>query len=214
VSESALQSHTSHPLVKGFVCLALGATFGGQGVAYAQPAASPPVDRRPLEPSPKKSAEPERAESPWRGSMLSWNNSATTETLGVGQDVQSENPTYEMAFGLAPRYTFWRAEGDLPRTVSVGARLEAIREFTNSDSTTRRGEWMLSNLAVTPQYFHGFYKRDGYETSMAFRAPTLSFPTSKASANNGTILGLGAGLTGLQKLPLLGAGSDVLQNLG
>jgi hypothetical protein len=214
VSESALQSHTSHSLVKGFVCLALGATYGGEGVAHAQPAASPPVDRRPLEPPPKKSAEPERDESPWRGSKLSWNNSATTETLGVGQDVQSENPTYEMAFGLAPRYTFWRAEGDLTRTVSVGARLELIREFTNSDSTTRRGEWMLSNLAVAPQYSHGFYERDGYETSMSFRAPTLSFPTSRASSSNGTILGLGASLTGSQELPLLGADSDVLQNLG
>jgi hypothetical protein len=214
VSENALKIHISQSLVKGLVCLALGATFGGQGTAFAQTPVSPPVDRRPLEPSPKKSAEPEREESPWQGSTLSWNNSATTETLGVGQDVQSENPTYEMAFGLAPRYTFWRAEGNLPRTVSVGARLELIREFTNSDDTTRRGEWMLSNLAVAPQYSHSFYKRGDYETSMIFRAPALSFPTSKASSSNGTILGLGAILGGSQKLPLLGSDSSVLQSLG
>ena len=214
MSENALKSHTSHSLVKSLVCLALGATVGGHGVAFAQTPVAPRVDRRPLEPSPKKSAEPEREESPWRGSTLSWNNSATTETFGVGEDVQSENPTYEMAFGLAPRYTFWRAEGDLPRTVSAGARLELIREFTNSDSTTRRGEWMLSNLVVAPQYSHGFYKRDGYETSMFFRAPALSFPTSKASSSNGTILGLGASLGAAQKLPLLGEDSSVLQSLG
>jgi hypothetical protein len=209
-----LRSNTSHSFVKVGVCLALGVTFSGQGVAFAEPPASPPVDRRPLELSPKERAEPEREESPWRGSTLSWNNSATTETLGIGQDVQSENPTYEMAFALSPRYTFWRAKGDLRRTVSVGARLELIREFTNSDSTTRRGEWMLSNLAVAPQYSHAFYERDGYETSMSFRAPTLSFPTSRASSSNGTLLGLGASLGASQELPLLGSDSSVLQNLG
>src|SRR5262245_12881100 len=99
------------PLVKGVVCVTAFAALGLPGVARAQASSAPPVDRRPL-PPPEKRAEPERKASAWRGSTLSWNNSATTETLGVGQDVQSENPTYEMAFGLSPRYTFWDAPGD------------------------------------------------------------------------------------------------------
>ena len=95
-------------------------------------------------------------------------------------------------------------EGSLPRSVAIGARVEVFREFTNSDTTTERGEWLLSNLLLTPQYSHGFYKRDGYETTLAFRAPALAVPTSKASRSNGTILGLGARLIGLQDFPLLG----------
>src|SRR5688500_7730575 len=49
---------------------------------------------------------------------------------------------------------------------------------------------------------------------MFFRAPTLSFPTSRASSSDGTILGLGASLGASQKLPLLGSDSNDLQSLG
>ena len=201
---------------KGLVCLlAFGATFAEVRVATAQPRAPAPVDRRaqrPLVPT-SPDADPGQ-KSPWRGSTLSFNNSATTETLGLGQDVQSENPTYEMSFGVAPRYYLWEAPGDLTRTLSVGARLELIGELTNSDTTTDRGEWTLSNLALGPQYWHELYGRDGYEMALSFRAPALSFPTSKASRSNGTILGLGTTLLATQELPLLSDDSPVLRSFG
>jgi hypothetical protein len=193
------------------VYLALVATLLASGVAHAQRTPTLRVDRRrQLEPGEKK---PGEQASPWRGSTFQWSNSATAQTLGIGDDVQSENPTFEMSFALAPRYTLWRSDDELSKSFAVGARLETYREFTNSDSTTERGEWLLGNLALGPQYAHTLYERDGFETSFGIRAPVLSFPTSKASRNNGTILGLGGTVLGVQKLPLLGDDSAVLRSV-
>ena len=198
-----------------FVRRAAGATLVAfvlhSGAALAQRGVAPAIDRR-FQP-PSEARAPGEKPSAWRGSTFSWNNSATTETLGVGDDVQSENPTYEMSFALAPRYYFWEDPGKLPRTLAVGARIEAIREFTNSDTTTERGEWLLSNLLVVPEYSHAFYEFDGYSTTVAFRAPALAFPTSKASRSNGTYFALGASLLGTQDFPLFGPKSRVLPGL-
>jgi hypothetical protein len=181
------------------------------GAAFAQRGVAPAIDRR-FQPPGEERAPGEKS-SAWRGSTFSWNNSATTETLGVGDDVQSENPTYEMSFALAPRYYFWEDAGKLPRTLAVGAHIQATREFTDSDTTSERGEWLLSNLIVVPEYSHAFYELDGYSTTVAFRAPALAFPTSKASRSNGTYFALGASLLGTQDFPLLGPDSRVLPGL-
>jgi hypothetical protein len=181
--------------------------------ALAQRTVAPAIDRR-LQPTPSDKRKDEKP-SAWRGSTFSWNNSATAETFGVGDDVQSENPTYEMSFALSPRYYFWESDDEKPpRSVAVGARIETIREFTNSDTTTERGEWMLSNLLITPQYSHGLYEKDGYETTLSLRAPAIALPTSQAARNNGTIFGLGARLIGLQNFPLLGEDEKVLPSFG
>ncbi len=202
-----------HPLAKGFASavLALG-LFSGRP-ALAQRTVAPAIDRR-LQPQPTEKGKLGEEPSAWRGSTFSWNNSATTETLGIGQDVQSENPTYEMSFALSPRYYVWEGKGELPPSIALGARLEAIREFTNSDTTTEEGEWLLSNLLLTSQFSQGVYKKDGYETTVALRAPAIALPTSKAARNNGTIFGLGARLIGLQNFPLLGENSAVLPSFG
>jgi hypothetical protein len=129
----------------------------------------------------------------------------------VGQDYQSDDPTYEMSFALAPRYYLWESESELAESLSLGARLELIREMTNSDTTTEEGEWTFSNLSVASQYSKALYDDDGYETTVAVRAPRLTFPTSKASANNGTILGVGGALLGIQDVPLFRRDSPVLR---
>lgn len=150
--------------------------------------------------------------SAWRGSRFEWNHSATTETLGIGRDVQTANPTYEMAFALMPRYRVWDASDELELSVSLGSRIELIREFTNSDVTTRRGEWTFSNLSVWSGYAYELYERNGYETGLGVRAPLLSFPTSKASANNGTLFGLGAVVSASQTAPLRGEDAAFLRS--
>jgi hypothetical protein len=196
----------------GLACLVLTLGLSESRPALAQRTVAPAIDRR-LEPQPSGRKSEEKP-SAWRGSTFSWNNSATAETLGVGEDVQSENPTYEMSFALSPRYYVWESAEELPRSVAVGARIEAIREFTNSDTTTERGEWMLSNLLITPQYSHGLYDQDGYETTLSLRAPAIALPTSQAARSNGTIFGLGARLIALQNFPLLGEDSAVLPGFG
>ena len=196
----SVQRATSRPLAKGLasVAVALGLLHGSP--ALAQRTVAPAIDRR-LQPQPSGKGEKGEEPSAWRGSTFSWNNSATTETLGIGDDVQSENPTYEMSFALSPRYYVWEgknAKDELPASVALGARIETIREFTNSDTTTEQGEWLLSNLLLTSQFSQAVYEKDGYETTVALRAPAIALPTSKAARNNGTIFGLGARLIGVQ----------------
>ncbi len=146
----------------------------------------------------------------WRGTSLGWDNSATTETVGIGRDELTRNPTYEMSFILGPRYYLWEAE-DPSQSISLRARLDLIREFTNSDSTTRRGEWTLSDLSIFPQYSRNLYKEGDVRTDLSLRVPTLAFPTSKNSANNGRIMQVGAMVAVGQQVPLMGTSEPVLQ---
>ena len=147
---------------------------------------------------------------PWRGTSLGWDNSATTETVGVGRNELTRNPTYEMSFIFGPRYYLWEAE-DPSQSISLRGRLDLIREFTNSDSTTKRGEWTLSDLSIFPQYSRNLYKEGDIRTDLALRAPTLAFPTSKNSANSGRIIQVGALAGVTQQVPLMGTSEPVLQ---
>lgn len=148
----------------------------------------------------------------WRGTSLGWDNSATAETVGIGRDTQSRNPTYEMSFSVQPRYYLWEAE-DPTQNISLRARLDLIREFTNSDSTTRRGEWTFSDLSLFPQYSRNLHKDGDVTTDLGVRLPTLGFPTSKVSANNGRVLQAGAQVFAAQGFPLMGSSEPVLQTM-
>ena len=146
----------------------------------------------------------------WRGTSFGWDHSATTETLGIGQDIQTRNPTYEMSFILQPRYYLWETE-EAKQSISLRARVDLVREFTNSDSTTERGEWTFGDAALFPQYSRNLYTDGDLSTDLGVRVPTLQFPTSKVSANNGRILSAGAQVFVGQGFPLMGSESDVLK---
>lgn len=165
---------------------------------------------------------------PWRGTRLAWSQSVTAETLRVGRDVQTHNPTYEMTYALRPRYY---AYADGVQTVSVRGEIGATRELTNSDTTTERGEWSLTDAMLYGVYArllyeagdvgHGLTLADGlvvsagrdFETGVGLRLPVLTFPTSTLGRHNGTVLGLGADLVVSQALPLLGVSSEWLPGL-
>ena len=151
---------------------------------------------------------PKKKKLPWRGTSLTWEQTASAYTVGVGQDFQSRNPSYDMAFSLKPRYYVWDGED---QSVSVRGAIGAFREFTNSDTTTKRGEWSLDDATLTAAYVRTFHSDGDFSTDGSFRAPNLSFPTSKASANNGKILGLGASVGLGQTVPLLGSDRVALQ---
>ena len=172
-------------------------------------------------------AQSEAADTPlaWRGTRLGWSQSVTAETLGVGSDVQTRNPTYEMTYALRPRY-YWYA--DAVQSLSVRGEIGATRELTNSDTTTKRGEWSLTDAMLYGVYGRLLHQagdigrgltlpdelvvsagRD-FETAAALRLPVLTLPTSTVSRKNGTVLGLGVDLALSQALPLFGATSEVL----
>lgn len=118
-------------------------------------------------------------------SIFSWDHTVTTATLGVGETPQSYNPTYTMGFVARTRYYLL---DDTPNGRHFSLRLDAglYREFTNSDVTTQRGEWTLSDTDLAGVYAHRFQgKADTDGTLFELRPLTLTLPTSKASYDSG-----------------------------
>lgn len=171
--------------------------------------ATPQADSgaRPTQPP---SSTPKAQKLPFRLSTFGWDHSATSETVGIGRETQTRNPTYEMSFVLQPRYYVWEAD-DPTQAISIRGRLDLIREMTNSDTTTREGEWTFSDLSIFPQYGVNVYADGDVSTDLGVRLPTLAFPTSKVSANSGRVIQVGTMLLGSQKMPVLGSGAEVLE---
>lgn len=121
--------------------------------------------------------------------------------MGVGEDYQSDNPTYDWTLWFRPRYYF--IEND-DWTYSVRAIFSVGQELTNSDETTRMREIVVGPLDSILQlrYDRILYEKDAYATRLGVGLPEVTLPTSKASRNNGRILGVGAGLVPSQVLPL------------
>ncbi|MCU0692949.1 MAG: hypothetical protein MUF54_16245, partial [Polyangiaceae bacterium] len=127
---------------------------------------------------------------PWRGSQFIIGQSATTQTVGIGEDFNSKNSVYELSFTLQPRYYVYDG-GD--HTVNVNARIALAQELTNSDTTTREREVLFENTTLNAVYGYEIYKDDaGYVTSVS-AGPRLVFPTARDSWNSGQRLQLGVG---------------------
>ena len=142
-------------------------------------------------------------------STLRWDQSATAQTVGLGDDFQSSNPTYDWSFVLAPRYYLYEDEA---QKYSLRGSIGLAREFTNSDATTDRGEWTLTDALLTSVYGRELYSNGEWDTVLTLRAPDLSFPTSKVSASIGKNLGVGGGIALWQTVPLNGSKAKALQN--
>ena len=138
----------------------------------------------------------------YRESKLDLEQSVTTQTLGVGTDYQSENPTYDLSLAFRPRFYYYDTP-DERETLSLRAVAAVGREFTNSDSTTQRGEVAFSDVELWNAYTRRPWDRDGYITEVGLRLPMVVLPTSKISYRSGKILGLGTLLAVLQTFPLL-----------
>lgn len=74
------------------------------------------------------------------GSTVSVTNSTATQGLRRDADL-TWNPYVATTFGIAPRYAFF------PKLV-VGANASVTREWTESDYTTRSGEWEFSDVQL------------------------------------------------------------------
>ena len=147
----------------------------------------------------------------WRDTWLIWDNAVTTQTVGVGKDYLSADPTYVMTGSFRPRYYLY--DGEDQEAIYLAGRVDVIHEFTNSDVTTRRGETTLSDAVLLAGYRRMLAKSPGYETIGTIRLPILTFPTSKFSMNNGTIMGLGTELRLSQSMPLAGEKWSVFKTI-
>jgi hypothetical protein len=197
------------PALRGFLALTVvtGCLLEGRSV-HAQDASALATDRQ--NQAEVKPGGPEPPKLPFRDSWFIWDNAVTTQTLGVGSDYQSADPTYEMSFSLRPRYYFWDTE---KAKAYVGGRIDLIREFTNSDVTTRQGETTLSDTTLLMGYRRTLIKSGSSETWLLSSLPILTLPTSKFSIDNGTSVGVGGGVRLSQDVPLAGDEWKVFKRL-
>jgi hypothetical protein len=172
--------------------------------------AAPPADQGPQAQATQASATKREPEPlPWRGTTLSWDHEASAQTVGVGSDYQSHNAYYNWIFMLSPRY--YVVDGERWKS-SIRGELGLVYEFTNADSTTRRGELdtaagTAADWIVSLHHEALLYESGGYSTRLGLIAPELIPPTSRASRANGTIGRLGVGVFPTQTVPVLGPDS-------
>jgi hypothetical protein len=147
---------------------------------------------------------------PFRSTTLEWEHSVTTQTLGVGSDVQSRNPTYDTTLLFRPR---WYVVDRPDYQAVAAAELSVTRELTNSDATTKSGETDFPDAILFLMHGAEVHKSGDYVTRLDFLVPELILPTSTVSRSNGTIMRLGVGALPRQQLPLFGSESDYFKTL-
>jgi hypothetical protein len=170
------------------------------GLASAQAPGSPNTPPADAGAGPaKKSAAEKEKKLPWRGTTLNWANRVSAQTLGVGADYQSSNPYYEWFFSFRPRYYIWQ-EGD--NALSVRGTANAVTELTNSDSTTKRGEFLFDDISLALTSVFMLAKDGDYKTVLSLTAPRFVLPTSKSSQATGMYTEVGARAGIEQGLPI------------
>lgn len=169
----------------------------GDGTA---PTAAPKKDQVKKEDEKKESAEPEKLI--WRGTTISFDQSVSTETVGIGKDYQSRNPYAQLWVSFRPR--LWLYE-DEKQSLNVNARFDLYKELTNADDTTQKRQDIWGDSWFTLAYSRKLIKENGYVTSVSV-APRILLPTSMTSRENTVVVtaGIGAGVT--QIVPILKEG--------
>jgi len=140
---------------------------------------------------------------PWHGSMLLFDQSVTTQTVGLGPSYQSADPVYEWWLAFKPRYALYESHKE---SFALNLWMNVYLELTNSDTTTTKHEPVLGPTWLSAIYGRTLFEGDGYKTSVSV-GPRLGLPTDMASRNAGQIVGLGVSAGASQRIPLRGRGA-------
>jgi hypothetical protein len=146
---------------------------------------------------------------PWRNTFFYFENSVTTQTVGVGQSYQSHDPYYELTLGLRPRLYLAETE---TYEISLRADLGLTSERTNSDTTSEQGEWSATDFELSGAFAYELRKTASETTEIDIRLPRVTLPTSKVSYDSGKILGLGVRALLAEDVLLAGRGSAFFPN--
>lgn len=146
----------------------------------------------------------------WHDSYLYWDHAVSAATLGVGQDYQTRNPLYEMTIGFRPRYYLLENERS---AISLRGDLGVVSERTNSDTTTKQGEWSATDFEFSAAFSQKLRESKSDFTELALRVPRVILPTSKVSWDNGKILLLGARLGAREVVDLAGRGATFFPSI-
>jgi hypothetical protein len=148
------------------------------------------------------------SKNPFRGSTLTFDQSISTQTVGIGNTPQTYMPFYQWWFSFRPNYWF-------TDNLYLAARLDFYKEFTNSSegeggATTDYREDDFGDLWTTLIYQHWF---DKAKTTKLSGGPRLRWPTSKVSQGEGIYLQAGAVVSFYQKVPIHDASAPFLNDV-
>jgi hypothetical protein len=148
---------------------------------------------------------PARDRDPLRGSTFLFDQSASTQTVGLENAEQSNVPFYGWWLSLRPRYNFdehWR----------VQARFDYYKELTNSQDTTDYREDVFGDIWTDVVYSSVLAPRGRWKNTKVSLGLRALWPTSKQSQANGTYVTLGATAGVRQNIPIWGADAKVLNS--
>jgi hypothetical protein len=152
--------------------------------------------------------EQEGSWSRWKGSILLFDQSMTTQTAAIGSDYQSYDPTYEWWVAFKPRYTAYERERD---SISLNLWLNFYLELTNSDTTTLYREPLVGPTYLWATYGHLFRNVNEYKTTATI-GPRVVVPTDKGAYDSGQLIGLGAIGSVSQTFRLAGHGARAMNS--
>jgi hypothetical protein len=168
----------------------------GPGPASPEPRdLPPPTAEAPPLPTVPRFVLREDTPNPLRESVLTFEQSITTQTAGIGQTPQSYVPLYELWVSFRPRYHFdehW----------SVRGRVDYTKEVTNAEQTTYRNEDVFGDIWTDLVYetkLDRWWR--GTRVHLGLRA---IWPTSKISEANGMYLTLGPRVGASHVFPIHG----------
>ncbi len=129
---------------------------------------------------------------PYHHTTFGMEHSVSAQTLGVGDDYQTFNPTYTLGFAARARYYLL---DDTPRGEHWSVRADGAlyTELTNNDATTRRGEWSFTDTDLALVYARRFLGPANTDGTLAELRPlVLKLPASKLSLQSGRYFAAGA----------------------
>jgi hypothetical protein len=147
----------------------------------------------------------------WRGTSFTWNQAATTQSVGIGKDYQgTEDWYYGWDFTFRPTVFVLDAPKD---KVKLSADIGWETELTDGGTVDKR-ETLFKDLRLAAGYSRSIWTSSDkeYKTSGGLSG-SLRLPTSRASSGQGQYLGTSLGLNLSQKVKILGNDADGLNNL-
>jgi len=160
-------------------------------VAPSPPSAAPGRDE------PRAAAHDDRLLAPdrFRGSVFFFDQSMTTQTVGLAAAQQSYVPLYEWWFSFRPKYHF-------TEKLSYTLRIDYTKEFTNDQATTNYREDVFGDIWNTVAYKSRFATSGTWRNTEGSLSARVLLPTSKVSQANGIFVTAGAGPGIRQTIPL------------
>ncbi len=149
------------------------------------------------------------SKNPFRNSALVFDQSITTQTVGVGEAPLTYMPVYQWWLSFQPRYYF-------TEHLYLAGRFDYYKAFTNSDdgpggagATTDYREDDFGDLRTTIIYEQWMNESKTIKLSAG---PRILWPTSKTSQGEGIYVQAGAVASYYQKVPIHEASAPFLDD--